>query len=124
MGAHELLTHLASQGRQLGILTRNGNAIAKETLRVCGLAAFFSNDVIVGPESCTPKPDPAGINQLLDRWQAHRSRTVMVGDHQIDVQAGHAAGVKTVYFNASNDFTLAAVADVNVSRLTQLLQLS
>ncbi len=122
--AHELLTHLARQNKQLGILTRNGTAIARKTLQACGLDQFFSRHAIIGREACAPKPNPAGITHLLEHWRACRIRAVMVGDHAIDIQAGQAAGVKTVYFNIEDDFKLPSAADVNVSTLAQLIPLS
>ncbi len=123
-GAHELLTHLARQNRQLGIVTRNGTSIAKKTLQVCGLDQFFSKHVIVGRETCAPKPHPAGITHLLDHWRACRDHAVMVGDHLIDMQAGRAAGVKTAYFNTDDNIGSRVAADVHVSTLAQLIPLS
>ena len=123
-GAYDLLTHLTEQGRQLGILTRNGTAIARQTLQVCGLGDFFSDDVIIGRESCAPKPNPAGIAYLLNRWQGDTSSTVMVGDHLFDMQAGQAAGVRTVYLNASGEGELPASTDLDVSTLAQLIEQS
>lgn len=123
-GAYDLLSRLAEQGRQLGILTRNGTAIAKKTLQVCGLDDFFSDDVIIGRESCAPKPNPAGIAYLLDSWQGTTSSAVMVGDHPFDMQAGQAAGVRTVCLNANGEGELPASTDLNVSTLAQLMALS
>ncbi len=119
-GAYELLSQLTERGRQLGILTRNGTAIARETLQACGLDQFFSDDVIIGRETCAPKPNPAGIAHLLDYWHGARTRTVMIGDHSFDMQAGQAAGVKTVYLNVGEECALPPAADFHVSALAQL----
>lgn len=122
-GAHELLAQLAEQGRQMGILTRNGAAIAKETLQVCGLAHYFCADHIIGRELCAPKPDPGGVTYLLDQWGATKSDTVMVGDYLFDMQAGHGAGVMTVHFDHSGEFAWPEFTDVKVTTLMQLMQL-
>jgi phosphoglycolate phosphatase-like HAD superfamily hydrolase len=107
----------------MGILTRNGVAIARETLRVCGLDHFFNEPVIIGRESCTPKPNPSGIIHLLDHWNAARGNTVMVGDHLIDMHAGQGAGVKTVHFDHNGGFEQPESADVRVTALVQLIPL-
>ena len=48
-GARELLERLRDRGAHLGILTRNGEQIALETLAACGLLEFFEHDAIIGP---------------------------------------------------------------------------
>ncbi len=69
-GSKALLNFLCSQGAQLGIVTRNGKAIAHATLAACGLDHFFTSETIISRDCCTAKPDPAGVNLMLDRWSA------------------------------------------------------
>jgi len=91
-----LLDELQRRGATIGILTRNRLVTAIETLKVAGLSEYFDEANILGRECATPKPSPAGIHYLLDRWQGSPEQGVMVGDYIHDVRAGRAAGVGTI----------------------------
>lgn len=120
-GAAELLHHLQETGAQLGILTRNGKGIAYATLDACGLRHFFEDDFVVSRDCCTPKPDGAGVELLLQRWSAPAESTVMVGDFLFDLQAGRNAEVATVHLDVSGEFSWPDLTDVEVLNLNELL---
>jgi len=122
-GAVRLLESLAARGATLGILTRNSHANALETLRACGLARFFDPGCVVDREAAPPKPDPAGIHRLLERWNAAPHAAVMVGDYRFDLLAGRAAGTATVYVDPQRAFPFAEHADVAVDSLVALADL-
>jgi len=122
-GVELLLQALLGRNVQLGILTRNGQQIAYETLRACGLADYFEPDCVIGREQALPKPEPDGILHLLDKWQISPKRAVMVGDYYFDLAAGRAAGTATVYLDTSGRFEWADYADVSVERLDELLDI-
>ena len=96
-GAVEMIEILFRIGARLGILTRNDKSTALLTLETIGLRGFFDEKNILGRNEAIPKPDPAGINQLLAGWGADPSDAVMVGDYIFDLQAGRAAGTVTVH---------------------------
>ena len=121
-GSNELLQHLQDQGAKLGIVTRNGREIADATLQACGLEHFFSADTIVSRDCCTAKPDPAGVNLMLSRWQADAADAVMVGDYLFDLQAGHSAGATTVHMDVHGEFAWPEMTDVQVTSLVELHQ--
>ena len=121
--AEEVLARLAARGRRLGILTRNSEAIARTTLEAVGLSEFFSAPDIVGRESCAPKPQPDGINELLRSWEITPLRAVMIGDNRFDLEAGRSAGTATVYFDPAGERGLDALADHRVEHLAGLLEL-
>ena len=120
--AHDMLLALQNYGCKLGILTRNAEDIAQVTLEAAGLGQFFPDEVIIGRDKCLPKPDPDGINHLMQRWQADRQRTVMVGDYLFDLQAGRNANVATVHFNPEGDFSWPQLTDHNITKLAQLTE--
>lgn len=122
-GSIELLEYLSAKGAQLGIVTRNGRQIADVTLQACGLDVFFNTDTIVSRDCCTAKPDPAGVQLLLSRWQADAGNAVMVGDYLFDLQAGHAAGTATIHMDVSGKFSWPQYTNVQVSSLQQLHEL-
>jgi len=119
-GSTELLEHLRAAGASLGIVTRNGRKIADVTLRACGLYGFFDEQTIVSRDCCTAKPDPAGVNLLLERWNGHAHDAVMVGDYLFDLQAGHNAGASTVHMDVSGEFAWPDITDVKVRSLHEL----
>jgi len=122
-GSVELLEQLVSQGAKLGIVTRNGKQIAEVTLAACGLDHFFTADTIISRDCCAAKPDPAGINLLLSRWDASSADAVMVGDYLFDLESGRNAGVATVHMDVESQFAWPDMTDVNVGSLAQLLKL-
>lgn len=118
-----LLQHLHRRGDHLGILTRNTRELAMITLQQAGLLSFFEPAVILGRDSATPKPDPAGIFHILNHWGGPVEQTTMVGDGIFDLEAGRNAGVRTVWINRMHrtDPARQARADRVVHRLDALL---
>lgn len=121
-GSSELLAHLQSLGANIGIVTRNGREIADVTLRACGLDQFFEPHTIISRDCCTAKPDPAGIQLLLSRWEGDSKNAVMVGDYLFDLQAGNNAGTTTIHLDVTGQFAWPDITDVGVSSLGELHQ--
>ena len=96
-GAQKLLADLDQHGCQLGILTRNTREIALRTLEVIGLARFFDKGLVLGRGDARAKPDPQGVQKHLRAWNAEPDKAIMVGDYLFDLQAGRAAGAKTLW---------------------------
>jgi len=120
-GAEALLDALAARGARLGILTRNSQRNAFETLRAAGLQRYFADDCVVGREQAPPKPSPAGAHRLLEGWKAAAGSAVLVGDYAFDLVCGRAAGATTVYLDPSGRFDFADLADHCIRRLDDLL---
>lgn len=120
-GAERLLATLSRRGARLGILTRNSEENAVETLRAAGLEGFFTREFLVGRETAAPKPSPAGVQKLLAGWSAAADDAVMIGDYLYDLQAGRAAGTATVYVDTTGRFPFAEHADLAVEGLEELL---
>ena len=78
------------------------------------------NDIL-GRECATPKPDPAGLLQILSRWQIPGPESVMVGDYLFDLTAGRAADMFTIYIDRNNSGLWQDEADLRLTRLDQLL---
>jgi HAD superfamily hydrolase (TIGR01509 family) len=119
-GAAALLEKLHSRGAQLAILTRNTMPVVEKTLQACDIQHFFPPEQILDRDSCTPKPSPDGIHQLLDRWQADADDTVMVGDYLFDLQAGRDAGVMTIHLDQQGDFAWPEVADICIREFAEI----
>ena len=81
-----------SKRHELAILSSSSAESVKESLGE--LQGFFS--LIVGQNDvANMKPDPEGIDMILERteWECHRA--IIIGDANVDVDAGKRAGIKT-----------------------------
>jgi phosphoglycolate phosphatase len=94
-GAGELLAALRERGVRVGIVTRNCREIAEDSLARYG----FTYDVLVA-RADTPrvKPHPDHLHRALEALGVPPAAAVMVGDGRMDVEAGLAAGIRTVGF--------------------------
>ena len=96
-GVPEMLSTLHKRGVQMAILTGRDRA---STLRILNAHKWFGgifeeSRVIAGDDPFAAKPSSAGLLELIRRLGAAPESTLMVGDHDYDMQAGRAAGTKT-----------------------------
>ena len=86
-----------------------------------GLAPCF--DHLQGTDQPPYKPDPTVIHRVIERFEAAPHRTWMVGDLITDVQAGKAAGLKTLgvtYSGTAREDLGAVGADVVVDTVDEV----
>jgi phosphoglycolate phosphatase len=95
-----LLEGLGRAGVATGIVTRNTTA----AVRVVFPDAERLAGCLLGREdTARPKPHPDHVRAALDRLGAAPAHTLMVGDHPMDIAAGHAAGTHAAaVFSGSN----------------------
>jgi HAD superfamily hydrolase (TIGR01549 family) len=92
----DLLNLLKEKNIKMGVLTRNCKAAADIELKE--LSHFF--DPIFSREDHKDcKPLPGGILGTCSLWHVHPSNIIMTGDFLYDLQAGHNAGSKTIWFD-------------------------
>jgi len=115
-----VLEALQRKGCRLGILTRNGDEISRATLKAAGLSQFFLPDAIISRDDCTPKPNPDGVFLLLNRWNADKGKSVIVGDFLYDIQAGFDAGIDTVHFDSAGLFQWPEFTHHKITRMADI----
>ena len=94
-GTHEALQRLRSAGYALGVVTSKGIAAATDGLNLFNLAGYFSTLVTYeDTERHKPQPDPLFL--ASERLGIEPARIVYVGDAVFDIQAGKAAGMRTI----------------------------
>ncbi len=98
---HTVLGALHIRGVRCFVLTRNSRAITRATLHALGIGAYIRDSIC--REDSAPKPHPAGIHALRERWSFDPRRTLMVGDFHFDVLTGAAAGVATAFLTNRNE---------------------
>jgi HAD superfamily hydrolase (TIGR01509 family) len=98
-GAVPLVHELHARGCRLGILTRNAHELALLTLAAIGLGDHFDGADMLGRDEAPPKPDPAGLHHLAQRWGVVPAALVMVGDYRFDLECARAAGAHAVLVN-------------------------
>ena len=91
-GVPELLAWLRQRGLKLGIITRNCRAAAGAVLEELGPLVGV---VLTRDDVSAVKPDPMHLRQALEVLGVCSTRSMMVGDHPMDVVTGKAVGAYT-----------------------------
>jgi HAD superfamily hydrolase (TIGR01509 family) len=92
-GCRDVLDWLHARGIRTALITRNSRLSVDTVLARHRL----SIDVLVSREDAPPKPDPEPLRLACRRLEVLETDAWMVGDGQYDVEAGNAAGVKSVW---------------------------
>jgi phosphoglycolate phosphatase len=92
-GVVEALERLGD--RALAVLSNKPGDMSREILAGLGLSSRFFR-VYGGDDVPAKKPDPAGLNLLLNEAQVSPSEGIVVGDSAIDVRTARAAGAWSV----------------------------
>jgi len=120
-GLFNLLDALRERTLPFAILTRNSAHNAATSLAAIGASRYFNDDLIVGRDEATPKPNSAGIELLAQRMGQKPAQCAMVGDYRHDLQAGRNAGCHTVHVRHGDSVTWPDLTDTTVSSLDHLL---
>jgi len=77
------------------VISNKREVLSKKVLEGLGLLKFF--DVVLGSDSVPErKPSPVPIFELLKRFGVSKDEAVIIGDSNYDIEAGKAAGIKTI----------------------------
>ncbi len=118
-GARQVCEFVRRAGGQNVIVTHRGPQGTAELLAASGLTPLFTG-CITAADGFPKKPDPAAFEAIIERCGLDRDHTLAIGDREIDVSAGRAAGVVTCRFGV--DPTCSA-ADLVIEALDGLLRL-
>jgi HAD superfamily hydrolase (TIGR01509 family) len=95
-GVQNLLDELRRRDIRVAVVTRNGRSFARETLTRLQLPI----EHVMSRDDAAPKPSPEALLKILDVWRLPGARTAMIGDFRFDLEAGRAAGTRTVLYSA------------------------
>ena len=94
-GIAEMLFKLVSRHIKIAVLSNKLHAFTKQC--VDELLPQWEFDIVMGfQDSIPPKPDPTGALEIARQLNFSPSRIIYVGDSDIDMQTGVAAGMHTV----------------------------
>ena len=85
-------------GEPMAVVTNKPQPLADIIVNRLGLAPFFQ--AVIGAElSLQRKPHPDMVHHALNLLESIPGKTVMLGDHHVDLRAAQAAGVKSCFCN-------------------------
>jgi len=117
------LATLRRRGYSMTVATNKPSYFARRILDALGVGGHLA--AVLGPDLVArPKPDPEMIHKALDAMGVSRLQAVYVGDMEIDVETGRAAGLPVIVMptgSSPRDALLASGADVCVDSFAQLL---
>lgn len=94
-GIVEMLQELKKEGVQLAVLSNKPHLQTKDVV-----ATFFDEGTfarVYGQQEGVPrKPDPAAVHMILEELSVNREECLYIGDSDVDMQTGCAAGVPAV----------------------------
>ena len=118
-GCLELLNWINNRGWPTALITRNSRLSVQMVLQRHGL----SFDTLVTREDSKYKPDPAPLRCACERLKVNIAEAWMIGDGQYDVEAGVAAGCRTVWVSHGRQKFFAAEPWRTVNDLHELASL-
>ena len=94
-GVEDLLACLVARGMPWGVVTNKATRFTQPTVSAFGMLQSAAA-VVCGDTTPHTKPHPAPVLAAMAAAQMSPRHTVYVGDDERDIQAGRAAGVRTV----------------------------
>jgi HAD superfamily hydrolase (TIGR01509 family) len=99
-GVIEICEQIIGAGGKNFIVTHRRQRTLAALLSAHDMTRLFS-ECISAADGYAEKPDPAMFNVLIDKHRLGRQSTLAIGDREIDVQAGKAAGLVTCLFGSN-----------------------
>lgn len=115
-GVAAICEYIHSIGGKNVIVTHRGRSGIVGLLAASRLSGWFAG-TLTNDDGYPRKPDPAAFEAALREYGLERAETIAVGDRDIDVQAGQAAGLFTCLFGADAD---GCAPELTVSSYDQL----
>lgn len=122
-GVAGALEHWAG-AKKLAVLTNKPERFSRMILDGLGVGGRFAR-VYGGNSFETKKPDPFGLNRLMDELEVPPSRALMVGDSAVDVQTARNAGVRScgVTYGLQPETLQQHPPDLLIDRMEELVEL-
>jgi phosphoglycolate phosphatase len=123
--ALDVLRDRAADGVRLAVLSNKPEQATREILAAFGIDGHFS--LIAGGDSFEEmKPSPLPLRRILEKLNVDAEQAAIVGDSVYDIEAGKAAGVRTIaaLYGFQPPETLKALEpDHTVSAFAEILEI-
>lgn len=115
-GAVEICEYIQSINGLNVLVTHRGKQSADRLFKAYDIHKYFA-DCITGDDGFPHKPDPASFEEMITRYTLRREETLAIGDRDLDILAGKAAGVRTCAFGPGPfthqaDYSITAYPDL------------
>lgn len=109
-------------GYKKAVISNKREVLSKRTLDELGILEYL--DLVVGSDTTAErKPSPVPLRYAMEKLGATPDETVIVGDSNYDIEAGKAAGIKTVAVTYGyRPLELLRGADVIINRIDELTE--
>lgn len=118
------LKKLNNIGIKTGIVSNTPDFIVDFELDHFNLISYFDEILGLGDDQSICKPEPDGINLILDQLKSKPSNTVFIGDSQVDMIAAQRAEVIPIYIDRkkekSKKFTINPETYITFTNLNQI----
>ena len=94
--AKEILEYLNSVGVHNYVYTHRG-VTTEVVLSNIGLKSYF-DDIVTSLDNFKRKPDPEGLNYLINKYHLDKNHTYYVGDRKLDIECASNASIKSIMF--------------------------
>ncbi|MCL4457555.1 MAG: HAD-IA family hydrolase [Nitrospirae bacterium] len=104
------------------VISNKREVLSKRTLDELGILKYL--DLVVGSDTTAErKPSPVPLRYAMEKLGAASDETVIVGDSNFDIEAGKAAGIKTIAVTYGyRPVELLGGADVIINRMDELTE--
>lgn len=118
--AKEVCKKIIEVGGRNYILTHRGETTQK-FLNYYDMIGLFT-EIVTKDYGFKRKPDPEGFVYLTEKHHLDKNTTMVVGDREIEILGGKAAGIKTCLYD-TNQVSFTAVPDFYITSLKELLDI-
>lgn len=115
-GVKALCEYICSIGGKNVIVTHRGHEGTAELLAANHMTPYFAG-CLARDDGYPKKPNPTAFEAILKTHDLNREETLAVGDRDIDILAGQAAGLFTCLFGSETE---GVIADLTVSSFEEL----
>lgn len=116
-GFINLYEYLTSNGVPIGILTRNSLEVTEITIEKFNL----SFDIILTRDNCDPKPSPAGLLKIMEKWNLAPEELIYIGDSDYDLQTAKNANVASILFKSAYNEGFSGESNYTINCFKQLI---
>ena len=91
-GVRDSLDRFRVAGKRMAVLTNKPTPMSRHILEGLGVSGHFFR-IFGGDSFEQKKPDPIGVETLIEEAGVDRAHSMMVGDSSVDVATAHNAGI-------------------------------